>query len=66
MINQVGQVLKKNDKLYCSECRMVQMTLKPYCFFCGTSFSNYENLFLEYYKLVEEDKIRGNLDDKNW
>ena len=34
---------KPNGGFYCSECRMKQgKILEPYCFFCGLTFSNYE------------------------
>lgn len=32
---------------YCSECRMRQKELRPYCEFCGETLSNYEDVLFE-------------------
>ena len=43
---------------YCSECRMRQQELRPYCEFCGETFSNYENILIEMYEDKREDEIK--------
>ena len=52
----VATILKKNNKHYCSNCRIIQDKLKPTCVFCGNFFSNYEDI------LIQEDKEQFNLD----
>ena len=43
---------------YCSECRMRQQELQPYCEFCGETFSNYEDVLVEIYEDKREDEIK--------
>ena len=43
---------------YCSECRMRQKELRPYCEFCGETFSNYEDVLVEMYEDKREDEIK--------
>ena len=43
----VSKILKAEDIYYCSNCRMRQPDLHPYCNFCGSEFSNYEELLIE-------------------
>ena len=48
----VAELVKRGDKYICSECRMQQRGLQWSCWFCGKTFSNYENILLK--KLKEE------------
>ena len=44
---------EKDNKLYCSKCRMTQPRLQETCVFCGDLFSNYEDMLLKLYKEAE-------------
>ena len=54
----VSKILQANDIYYCSNCRMRQPDLHPYCNFCGNEFSNYEELMIK----QENDTIRPMFD----
>lgn len=54
----VSKILQANDIYYCSNCRMRQPDLHPYCNFCGSEFSNYEELMIK----QENDTIRPMFD----
>ena len=43
---------------YCSECRMRQQELRPFCSYCGETFSNYEDVLVEMYEDKREDEIK--------
>ena len=47
-----------NMPYYCSECRMRQQELRPYCEFCGETFSNYEDVLVKMYEDKREDEIK--------
>lgn len=49
----VAQLVKKNDKYICSECRMTQYQITSYCKFCNLPFSNYEEIIIK--ELLEVD-----------
>lgn len=54
----IAKLIHKNDYYYCSECRMKQKKIiEPYCFFCGSTFSNYEE---ELVKAFNEEKEQFN------
>jgi len=53
----VALLKEKNGKLYCSNCRMTQPRLLEICFFCGRSFSNYEDILLKLYKEEEYESF---------
>lgn len=48
-------LVKKNNKLICYNCKMVQKEIQPACKFCNYFFSNYEVIQLE--KFQEENKV---------
>ena len=50
----IAKLIHKNDYYYCSECRMKQPTIiEPYCFFCGATFSNYEEELIKFVQEME-------------
>ena len=54
----IAKLIKKNDCYYCSECKMKQSTIiKPYCFFCAATFSNYEEELIKIFKESEDNNI---------
>lgn len=55
----IAKLIHKNDYYYCSECRMKQgRIIEPYCFFCGSTFSNYEEELIKAFS-KEEEQING-------
>lgn len=46
----------KNNTFICSQCRLKQIQIQPYCHFCGEYFSNYESVILELFKEKEDLK----------
>ena len=49
----------RNDYYYCSECRMKQSKIiESYCFFCGSTFSNYEEELIKAFN-EEEEQLNG-------
>lgn len=47
----VAQYLKKNGIYYCSHCMMrVNGEFKPFCYFCGATISNVEDVLIQEYK----------------
>lgn len=52
----VALIKEKDNKLYCSKCRMTQPHLLETCVFCGSTFSNYESMLL---KLYEEEEYES-------
>ena len=55
----IAKLIHKNDYYYCSECRMKQgRIIEPYCFFCGSTFSNYEEELIKAFS-EEEEQING-------
>lgn len=56
----IAELKKTNDnRCFCSNCRMVQLTIKPICFFCESVFSNYENFLIENFKEELKNEING-------
>ena len=52
----IAKLIKNSDDCYyCSECRMKQTELEPYCFFCGANFSNYEEELIKIFSLAEDE-----------
>lgn len=51
-----GKLIRKNNNYICSECRMRQHgDLMPFCYFCGTNFSNYEEiLVIKFHQEMDE------------
>ena len=45
----IAQLVKKAKGNICGNCRMLQKELQPQCWFCGYTFSNYEDFLLENY-----------------
>jgi len=47
----IAKYLKKNGIYYCSNCMMrAQGELEPFCPFCGSEFTNYEDILIQEYK----------------
>jgi len=56
----IAKLIYKDDCYYCSECRMKQSKiLEPYCFFCGSTFSNYEEELIKVFSKEEEEQLNG-------
>lgn len=55
----VAELVKRGDKYICSECRMRQRDIQWSCWFCGKTFSNYENIMFK--KMKEEANNESNL-----
>lgn len=60
----VAKLIKKNNSYCCSECYMRQK-IQPYCYFCGASFSNYEQLIFSQFVTETETKIKELSDEIN-
>lgn len=70
------QLIRKDNKFICSECRMAGR-LRPACNFCNGFFSNYESLlaqimreyetgyltFQEFYDIIDLEKEKESSDD---
>lgn len=60
----VANLKKKIDgNCYCSNCMMGQPELRPTCFFCGATFSNYEEVEFQLYQETVEQR---NLEERNF
>lgn len=54
----IAKLVKENNNYYCSKCRMKQpKIIESYCFFCSTTFSNYEEELTKIFKENEDNKI---------
>ena len=62
----VTTIKNRNGVLYCAKCRMVVQDLnRSYCHFCGSEFSNWEEIALAAYDEELKLKIKeGVLDEK--
>ena len=47
---------KVDGHFYCNNCKMGQYELRPYCFYCGAAFSNYENIVVMLYEEEQEER----------
>lgn len=53
----IARLIEKSPLYYyCSQCRMKQQELRPYCFFCEATFSNYEEEIVKIFKIKEQEK----------
>ena len=55
----ISKLIKRGEQYSCSNCMMRQPTIKNCCWFCGNIFSNFEEVMLEIYDIIEEDKRRS-------
>lgn len=53
----MAELVRKNGKLICGCCRMIQSVLKPQCWFCEAVFSNFESIAIDGFVDQEIDKI---------
>lgn len=53
----IAKLIQKNNCYYCSECRMKQSIIEPYCFFCDATFSNYEEELTKNFKDCEDNNL---------
>ena len=53
----IGYLMKKGNYYVCSNCRMRQKVIKPYCPFCEYEMSNYETVILQGYKDLTNPQI---------
>lgn len=44
----VTYIAEKDGKLYCGECRMPVREWEDHCWFCGGTFSNFEDVYFKY------------------
>jgi len=51
--------MKKGNYYVCSNCRMRQKVIKPYCPFCEYELSNFETVILQGYKDLTNPQISG-------
>lgn len=60
----VAKLIKKGNRYICSECFIHQPEeLLSYCFFCGSTFSNYEHIII--LKFKEENFKEFNSNEEN-
>ena len=52
---------KIDGHFYCNNCKMGQYKLRPSCFYCGFTFSNYEDIVIQLY---EEEKDERNKEEQ--
>ena len=63
----VSKLLKHETTYYCSNCRMKQFELHSHCPFCGSFFSNYEDILIEQQaeEFINHIKDGGNSNENN-
>ena len=49
MMHTIAALIEKRGQYYCSKCMMRQDPQKPYCNYCGSLFSNWEEIMTELY-----------------
>ena len=55
----VSTLKKKIDgHFYCNYCKMGQFDLMPTCFYCGRTFSNFEDVLLQNYNEEVDEKMK--------
>lgn len=55
----VTTLKKKIDgHFYCNNCKMGQYDLRPNCFYCGYTFSNYEDILVQQYEEEREERMK--------
>lgn len=63
----VSKIVERKGKLCCSECLMRLNTLTPQCAFCGSTFSNYEEMidkfFLAAETVIPQEQIQAMIDN---
>ena len=55
----MARLVEKNEEFYCSECMMRQKDIESVCFFCGKSFSNWEEILVRLFDVREEDRRKN-------
>ena len=55
----IAQLVKKSNYYICSNCRMKQHNVEEVCWFCGLSFSNYEEEIIKIFEGECKDEIDG-------
>ena len=50
----VAKIKEKNNYYYCSHCLMRQQELEPNCFFCGATFTNWEEIMVKIFREKED------------
>ena len=52
----IASLKERNNQWYCSKCMMRQSKLRNTCSFCGSTFSNLENVLYKIMKEREDEK----------
>ena len=55
-----ANLIEKKGQYYCSECMMRQNLQEPYCNYCGSLFSNWEEIVMKIYFLAQQDNAKLN------
>lgn len=50
----IAKLKERNNYYYCSNCLMRQYNLEITCFFCGATFSNWEEIMVKVFREKEE------------
>lgn len=59
----VSQLKERDGNFYCSNCRVFQPKLKPFCLFCGDMFGNFNSVLTELMRRCTADEISQYLED---
>ena len=55
----VATIMERDNNWVCSNCMMKQKCLECTCWFCGRTFSNYEDKLIEEFKKEYESNVHG-------
>lgn len=55
MMHTTASLIEKRGQYYCSECMMRQDLQEPYCNYCGSLFSNWEEIVMQMYLFAQQD-----------